>query len=60
MDGLLSIWNRYLENVKGYAGYIYTTRRLKMNDDPGHDAAEDIQQTESDDHYGDMADADDN
>lgn len=29
-----------------------------MNDDPGHDAAEDILQTESDDHYGDKADAD--
>ena len=29
------------------------------SDDPGHDAAEDILQTESDDHYGDMVDDDD-
>lgn len=29
-----------------------------MNNDPGHDEAEDILQTEQDDHYGDVADAD--
>lgn len=29
-----------------------------MNDDPGHNVAEQILQTEQDDHYGDMADAD--
>ena len=27
-----------------------------MNTDPGHDTAEEILQTEQDDHYGDMAD----
>ncbi len=29
-----------------------------MNDDPGHDEAEEITQEEQDDHYGDKADAD--
>ena len=29
-----------------------------MNDDPGHDAAEETAQGEQDEHYGDMADAD--
>jgi hypothetical protein len=31
-----------------------------MNDDPGHDAAEEIVQDEQDTYYGDMADSDAN
>ena len=31
-------------------------KEILMSDDPGHDAAEEILQTESDDHYGDLAD----